>query len=148
QQLSSEQCSSDEYISQDADLGYYGVMGTPMSTPVISYPRTVYQTTAHTQYAAYSGSDVRSRRSSAQTAIAAVTGSRFVSRLRSSSLMSSRADKQSARVDARYSGSRLRYSSDNDSGHDPSSSTGSFAPVNISRASMSSSRVQRASNER
>ncbi|KAJ2148357.1 hypothetical protein GGH19_000608 [Coemansia sp. RSA 1807] len=148
QRLSSEQCSSDEYISQDADLGYYGVMGTPMSTPVISYPRTVYQTTAHTQYAAYSGSDVRSRRSSAQTAIAAVTGSRFVSRLRSSSLMSSRADKQSARVDARYSGSRLRYSSDNDSVHDPSSSTGSFAPVNISRASMSSSRVQRASNER
>ncbi|KAJ1857282.1 hypothetical protein LPJ76_001859 [Coemansia sp. RSA 638] len=147
QRLSGEQCCSDEYISQDADLGYYGVVGAPMSTPVTSYPRTVYQSTAHTQYVASSGSDLQTRRSSAQTAIAAVTGSRFVSRLRSSSLMSSWADKQSARADARYSGSRLRYSSDNDSAHELGSSTGSFAPVNISRGGVSGSRVQRASNE-
>ncbi|KAJ2453715.1 hypothetical protein EV183_002014 [Coemansia sp. RSA 2336] len=114
--------------------------GSPMAAPITSYPRNVYQTNVPSYRHSAAGqyeqpkTTQHSRFSGAHSAIAAVAGSRIVTRLRSSSLVSSRSSKAS-RAESRYSGSRLG----NDGLNQSSSASGLFAPVNSYRTSSSSS---------
>ncbi|KAJ2852424.1 hypothetical protein IWW36_000311 [Coemansia brasiliensis] len=126
--------------------------GSPMTMPVVSYPRNVYQKNVSSQRHSVTDqyeqpkNTQRTRLSGAHSAIAAVTGSRIMTRLRSNSLVSSRSNK-GLRSEARHSGSRLRFSNDGSelNCHQSSNTSGLFAPVNSYRASSSSSGIFRAS---
>ncbi|KAJ1743390.1 hypothetical protein LPJ68_000992 [Coemansia sp. RSA 1086] len=143
QQQAEEQAEESKHVAtclSETHLSDMCFAGSPMAAPVISYPRNVYQTTVSSQRHSTTGqyepskTTQRSRLSGAHSAIAAVAGSRIVTRLRSSSLVSSRSSK-APHSGPRYSGSRLS----NDGLNQSSNTSGLFAPVNNYRASSSSS---------
>ncbi|KAJ2081859.1 hypothetical protein H4R24_002016 [Coemansia sp. RSA 988] len=132
-------------LSSDTDTGFpANIDASPMAMPVSSLPRVVYRSRGHTApYAPDSSAHAHVYRPISQNPLSAFASSRIMSRLRSSSMMSSRTRQMhSVRTETSpFPTSRLRGSYDNDGRHDPS---GLFAPVNNARLSHASSNSQNA----
>ncbi|KAJ2794796.1 hypothetical protein H4R20_006109, partial [Coemansia guatemalensis] len=130
-------------LSSDTDPGFpANIDASPMATPVASLPRAVYRSRGHTApYVPDPSVNGYVHRPISQNPLSAFTSSRIMSRLRSSSMMSSRTSRMNgARTEASpFPTSRLRGSYDNGGRHDPS---GLFAPVNSARLSHASSNSQ------
>ncbi|PIA13892.1 hypothetical protein COEREDRAFT_17280, partial [Coemansia reversa NRRL 1564] len=130
-------------LSSDADPRFSANEdASPMAMPVASFPRAVYRSRGHTApYAPDPNVPTYVHRPISQNPLSSFTSSRIMSRLRSSSLMSSRTSRiHGVRNETSpFPTSRLRGSYDNGDRHDRS---GLFAPVNSARLSHASSNSQ------